>query len=90
MAIDPSPQLSFDVGGEPPTESILRVTGGMFTSRELRKGEEIHVQVVDADGEVVANAYGQIETVGFKDIYTKVEGERVFDHAERIHGAKVT
>jgi hypothetical protein len=90
MATDASPQLSFNVGGELPTETIIRVTGGMFTTRELRKGEEIHVQVVDTDGETVANGYGQVETVGFRDVYQKVDGERVLDHTERVHGAKVT
>ena len=35
--------------------------------RDLEKGEEIHVQVLDMTGEVVGNGYGYFETVSFRD-----------------------
>lgn len=78
------------VGGQPITQTLLRITGTVFTDRVLNKGEAIHVVVTDDTGDVVANGYGQVEDVAFKDVYKRVEGERVFDHARRIDIAKVT
>lgn len=80
-------QLTFDVGGDKPTESILRVAGGMYTTRELSKGEEVHIQVVDADGQVVADGYGRITTVAFKD---KIDEHGSVTATERLQGAKIT
>lgn len=45
---DTAQQLTFDVGGEKPTESLMRISGGVFTARELIKGEEIHLQALRA------------------------------------------
>lgn len=79
-------QLTFNVGGEKPTDTVLRMSGGVFTHRELSKGEEIHLQVVDADGQVVADGYGRVIGVAFKD---KIE-DGVVVQTERIHSVKVT
>lgn len=78
------------VGGEPITQTLLRFAGTVFTDRVLSKGEGVHLIVMDDAGEVVANGYGQVEDVAFKDVYKKIEGERVFDHARRIDIAKVS
>ena len=80
-------QLTFDVGGEKPTESLLRLAGGLFTSRELAKGEEIHVSVADADGQVVAEGYGKVVAVSFKD---RFDEHGHVTETERAHSAKVT
>jgi hypothetical protein len=85
---DQAVQLSFEVGGEPPTSTLLRMSGGVFTHRELRKGEEIHVQVVDADGVVVADGYGRVVAVQFKDTLDKESGD--VTGTERIHSVKVS
>lgn len=60
-------QLTFDVGGDTPTSAVLRVTGSIHLHRELAKGEEAHVQVVDADGVCVADGYGTVVAVSFRD-----------------------
>lgn len=84
---DTAKQLTFDVGGETPTESLLRVSGGIFTSRELQKGEEVHLQVVDADGTVVAEGYGKVVAVGFKD---RFDEHGHVTETERSHSVKVS
>jgi hypothetical protein len=80
-------QLTFNVGGETPDKSLLRLSGAVFTHRELTKGEEIHLQVVDADGAIVADGYGRVLSVQFKDQYDK-DGN--VEATERVHGAKVS
>jgi hypothetical protein len=82
-----APQLTFDVGGEKPSKAVLRFSGGLFLDRELAKGEELHVQVVDTDGQVVGNAYGRIVAVAFKD---KVDEHGSVTETERVHFAKVS
>ena len=88
MAIDvPQDQLTFDVGGEKPTVSLAGFSGRLFTHRQLSKGEELHLQVVDADGQTVADGYGRVVGVAFKDKLGK-EGELV--ETERFHSVKVS
>lgn len=84
---DTAQQLTFDVGGEKPTESVIRISGGVFTSRELSKGEEIHLQVVDADGQVVAEGYGRVVGVAFKD---RFDEHGHVTETERSHSVKVS
>lgn len=81
------PQLTFDVGGDAPDTAILRLSGGVVLDRELEKGAEIHMQVVGMDGEVVANGYGRVVSVQFKD--TLDEHGHVAS-TERVHGIKLT
>lgn len=80
-------QLTFNVGGEKPDTAVLRFSGGLMLDRELAKGEELHVQVVDTDGVVVGNAYGRVVTVAFKD---KVDEHGSVTSTERVHSAKVS
>lgn len=84
---DVQQQITFTVGGNAPDKSLLTIGGRFHADRELRKGEEIHVQVVDTDGEVVANAYGKVVKIAFDDKYD-ADGELV--QTERVHGLKVT
>lgn len=84
---DTAQQLTFDVGGEKPTESLLRISGGIFTSRELSKGEEVHLQVVDADGAVVADGYGRVLAIAFKD---KADEHNNITATERVQSVKVS
>lgn len=81
------PQLSFDVGGSKPDTAILRMSGGVFVHRQLQKGEEVHVQVVDADGVVVADGYGRVVGILFKD---KLDEHGVVTATERVHSVKVS
>jgi hypothetical protein len=60
-------QLSFDVGGVAPNVASVRVSGSLALGRELRKGEMIGLQITDADGMLLAQAYGRVVDVGFKD-----------------------
>lgn len=86
MAIDET-QLSFTVGGSMPTKSRARIAGGLFTHREIEKGEELHMQLVDSDGTIVADGYGRVESITFKDVYDK-DGELA--EVQRVHGVKIT
>lgn len=81
-------QLTFEVGGEPPTKAVFTLSGRPFAHRELAKGEEVHLQIVDADGEVVADGYGRVVGVAFKDVIDKDTGSVL--GTERIHSVKVS
>lgn len=87
MATDEKAQLTFDVGGNKPDKAVLRFSGGLMLDRELAKGEELHVQVVDMDGQVVGNAYGRIVSIAFKD---KLDEHGAVTETERTHSAKVS
>jgi hypothetical protein len=84
----PQQQLTFDVGGESPTKALIRFSGSVFVHRELPKGEEVHLQVVGADGEVVADGYGRVVGVAFKDEYDAKTKELV--DTVRVHSVKVS
>jgi hypothetical protein len=77
-------------GSPPITETLIRFTGAIFTDRDLERGTPVHITVTLDNGDTIANGYGQVELVADKDVYKKVEGERVLDHAERVHTAKVS
>jgi hypothetical protein len=80
-------QLTFNVGGEEPTISIVRVSGGATLQQDLDKGDEVHVIVSTMDGEIVANGYGHVVAVTFKD--TRDEHGTV-TQTERIQTVKIS
>lgn len=77
-------------GSPPVTETLIRFSGAVFTDRDLERGTPVHVAVALDNGDVIAHGYGQVEEVKDRDVYKKIEGERVLDHAERVHVAKVS
>lgn len=79
-------QLSFAVGGTPPDTGIVRITGGLVIGRDLDKGTEVHLQLVGMDGEVIANGYGHVVAVTFKDTYS----EGVVVSTDRVHTLKIS
>jgi hypothetical protein len=79
-------RFSFDVGGATPDTATLKIGGTLEVRRELRKGEEIGIRVVDADGQLIADGNGYVTAVAFKDRRDK-DGEIV--QTERAHTAKV-
>jgi hypothetical protein len=81
-------QFSFKVGGATPDSAHIVLSGRPFAKRDLEKGEELHVQVVDADGVVVADGYGKVIGVQFKDKLDKETGDIV--KTERIHQVKIS
>ena len=87
VADDQQVQLSFEVGGAKPQIAIVRLSGGAVVHRELQKGEEIHMQVVDMDGVVVADGYGKVVQVAFKD---KLDEQGTVTASERIHTVKMS
>lgn len=83
----PQVQLTFEVGGDPPTAALLGFSGKVFVHRELVKGEEVHLQVVDADGTVVADGYGRVVGVAFRD---RLDEHGQVTATERVHSVKVS
>lgn len=79
-------QLSFDVGGSPPDLALLRLSGAQSLERELRKGDEVHLALSDADGNVIASGYGRVVGVAFRD---RTDHEGFVVGTERIHTVKL-
>lgn len=87
LASEPK-QLSFFVGGATPDLSLISIGGRMICQEELPKGAEIHVQVIDVtSGLVVADGYGVVEGLSFKD--KRDESNNVVE-TTRLHSAKVS
>lgn len=78
------------VGSPEITATLIRFTGAMFTDRALERGTPVNITVTLDDGTELAHGFGQIEEVKERDVYKKVDGARVLDHAEQIHVAKVS
>lgn len=81
-----APQLSFDLGraNEPPDIALLKISGALVMHRQLDTRDQVHVQVADDDGEIVADGYLAITAVQFKDHFDE-QGHPV--GCERIHSA---
>jgi hypothetical protein len=67
----PELQLSFDVGGAKPDKATLKLSGSVVLDAELKKGDEVYLRLINADGEPIADAQGHVSTVAFKDIRDK-------------------
>ncbi len=80
-------QLTFGVGGEEPTISIVRVSGGATLQQDLDKGDEVHVIVSTMDGEIVADGYGRVVAVAFKDHYDE---HGTITQTERVQTVKIS
>lgn len=83
----PQQQFTFDVGGAEPDEGILKVGGALHVHRELNKGEEVHVQIVDADGVAVADGYGRVVGIAFRDT---IDEHGNVTSTTRIHSIRAT
>jgi hypothetical protein len=59
-------QLTLDVGGDEPEGASFRCSGAMRLSRELRMGTPVAVRVIGADGELLAEGDGEVNSVSFK------------------------
>lgn len=66
------------------SETLIRFSGVAFTDRDLDNGDELHVTVTNADGEVVANGFGKVASVTHRP---RRDDESVI---ERIHTVKVS
>ena len=77
-------QLSLDVGGDRPTGATLKIGGSLLT-RELLKGADVRVQVLDENGEIVAEQAGYVAQVAFVD--HRPDNAAWF--TERVHTIKV-
>ena len=86
MNSDDRVQLSFDVGGATPDVASIKVSGGFGLAREMRKGETVGVRIIDADGQILADADGYVVAVQFKDKRNKY-GD--VESTERSHTVKV-
>lgn len=77
-------QLSFEVGASPNVAS-LKISGGLALGRELRKGETVGIRIIDADGQILAEADGYVTAIAFKDKRNKY-GD--VESTERAHTVK--
>ncbi len=66
-----------------PENRLVRFSGTAFLEGPLERDQEVHVQVINADGELIANAYGRVDNVTER---TRRDGKAV----EYIHMIKVS
>lgn len=79
-------QLSFDIG-EPrkkPDHASIKIAGELGVGHNLYRGETVHIQITDRNGELVAEGDAEVEWPAFKD---KVIDE--ITYTKRIHTATV-
>jgi hypothetical protein len=85
----PESTLSYDVGGDEQLAPLLSasfgVSGKIICFKELSKGTQVHVSIVDADGQVVAAGEGHVRSVGFQE-HRPANGPA---HTERLHKIKL-
>lgn len=64
----PAQQLTFDVGGDHPrpTGASIAITGSGEIRSELFLEDDVTIQVVDSNGEIVAEFDGAVVDVQFK------------------------
>lgn len=59
--------MGFEVGGQEPDVSIVRLSGGIVADTDLEKGLEVQVEVISTlTGEVVARGFGSVTSVAFR------------------------
>lgn len=66
-----------------PENRLIRFSGTAFLGGALERNQEVHVQVVNEDGECVANSFGRVEAVLERD---RKDGKA----KETIHMVKVS
>lgn len=82
-------QLSFDVGGEAVGKHLygtIAINGKLETTRDLNLGDELRVQIINAESEVVASGPALCSAPAFNE-QTDKDGEIIA--IERAHKAKV-
>ena len=80
-------QLSFEVGGEAPTSLGITFKGTLKSvQRELLKGEELRISVVDVEGNPVIEGIGPVAEIHFKD---KIDKRGSIESVERLHIVKL-
>lgn len=63
--------FTFNVGGHTPDLAKVGFSGKAELERELRKGEELVLNVIDANGELVVSAHGVVTAIAFVDKETE-------------------
>lgn len=86
----PPTQLSLEVRHRPGLEDpyitgSLKLKGEVPVRQDLHAGQELTVQVCNADGEVIASGIFEVGLPGFKDV--KAKGAGIIG-VERVHAAK--
>lgn len=91
---DDDDQLTLDVTPHPEAASrgedhwiagAIKVAGEFVVRRDFNAGDEVAIQIADADGTIVASGLAEIGLPAFKPI--KVRGEHL--GTQRIHTAAV-
>ncbi len=66
--------LDFNVGGNRPDTAKLGITGKLALDKQLHKGENFVIQILDEDNEIIAAGSGTCVAVAFTD-KTDKEGD---------------
>ena len=79
-------QMTLDVGGDPmPILGSFKVSGRLRALTEVEKGASVRVNIVDADGQVIAAALGRVGAITFRE-HRKRDTP---PWTERAHGVKL-
>lgn len=80
LEVRPRPELE-----DPLLVGSLKLKGEMPVRKDLNAGQQVTVQVADADGVVICSGLFEVGLPNFKDV--KMNGVGVIG-TERVHGAK--
>lgn len=59
--------LDFNVGGHRPDTARLGITGKIDLDKQLHKGENFVIQILDEDNEIIAAGSGTCVAIAFTD-----------------------
>lgn len=85
LHVAPHPATVWADGEHKPIVGALKISGALTVDEDLQPGEDLTIQVCNADGQVIASSSAQIGPIGFKSI--KQSGVTI--GTERMHTAEV-
>lgn len=85
LRVDPHPRTRWKDGSTKPVVGAVKLSGALTVDEDLQPGDQLTVQVANADGEVIAHCAAEVSNIGFK----LLEQSGTVIGTQRIHTAKV-
>lgn len=85
LHVAPHPRTIWEDGETKPIVGSVKISGGLTLDHDLQQGDNLHVVVSNADGEVIAQCAATVGPIGFKPL--RQSGSVI--GTERVHTAEV-